>query len=102
MAPFLRDRAGRLQEATGAPVEVLEVRNEYFGESVTVAGLLGGQDILKSLEDSRDGDLVLLPAEALNADERFIDDMPRTELASSLPGVELRTGYEVTEALKAS
>jgi hypothetical protein len=45
---------------------------------------------------------VLIPAEALNGDDRFIDDMPRSELASSLPGVEIRAGHEVTEALRAS
>lgn len=102
MAPFLRDRAARLQQAASAPVEVVEVRNEYFGETVTVAGLLGGRDILASLGAARAGDLVVIPAEALNGDDRFIDDMPRSELVSSLPGVEIRSGVEVTEALRAS
>jgi putative radical SAM enzyme (TIGR03279 family) len=102
MAPFLRELAPRLGEAVGASVEVVEVRNEYFGETVTVAGLLGGRDILSSLVDPRAGDLVVLPAEALNADDRFIDDMPREALAQSLPGVEIRAGHEITEALKAS
>jgi len=102
MAPFLRERAPRLAGAVGASVEVVEVRNEYFGETVTVAGLLGGRDILSSLVGPRAGDLVVIPAEALNADDRFIDDMPREALAESLPGVEIRAGYEVTEALKAS
>jgi putative radical SAM enzyme (TIGR03279 family) len=102
MAPFLRDRATRLREAVAAPVEVVEVRNEYFGETVTVAGLLGGRDILDNLGGSQEGDVVLIPAEALNGDDRFIDDMPRSELVSSLPGVEVRAGHEVTEALRAS
>jgi len=102
MAPFLRERAPRLAEAVGSSVDVVQVRNDYFGETVTVAGLLGGRDILASLGDAREGDLVLLPAEALNADDTFIDDMPREELERSLPGVEIRAGHEVTEALRAS
>jgi putative radical SAM enzyme (TIGR03279 family) len=100
MAPFLRELTPRLESAVGTHVEVVEVRNDYFGETVTIAGLLGGRDILAGLGETREGDLVVLPAEALNADGKFIDDMPRAELAGSLPGVEIRSGHEVTEALR--
>ena len=100
MSPFLRERSGRLAAASGAEVEVVEVRNRYFGESVTIAGLLGGRDILEALGDSQDGDLVLLPAEALNADEVFIDNLAKSELVAALAPAEIRTGYEITEALR--
>lgn len=101
MAPFLRERAPRLAGATGAEIDVVEVVNEYFGETVTIAGLLGGQDILRALGGSRAGDVVVLPAEALNADDRFIDDTSRADLLAALGPVDLRSGYEVTEALSA-
>ncbi|MCH7533753.1 MAG: DUF512 domain-containing protein [Gemmatimonadetes bacterium] len=100
MSPFLRERSGRLAAATAADVEVVEVRNQYFGESVTIAGLLGGRDILKALGDSQDGDVIVLPAEALNADEVFIDDLAKSELVAVLAPAEIRTGYEITEALR--
>jgi NifB/MoaA-like Fe-S oxidoreductase len=99
MAPFLRERAAPLARATGASVDVVEVVNDYFGETVTVAGLLGGRDILRALGEGREGDLVLLPAEALNADDRFIDDVSRAELVERLGPTEIRSGYEVTAAL---
>jgi len=102
MAPFLRERAARLAEATRASVEVVEVVNDYFGETVTVAGLLGGRDILRALGQGAAGDLVLLPAEALNADQRFIDDLPLAELTAGLGAAEVRFGFEVTETLRAS
>ena len=102
MAPFLRGLAPRLARSTGSDVEVIQVRNDYFGESVTIAGLLGGRDILRSLGDSREGDIVVLPAEALNADDVFIDDMPFSELTDALASADIRTGYEITEALGAS
>ena len=102
MAPFLRDLAEPIGGATGAEVDVVEVRNDYFGESVTIAGLLGGRDILGALEEGREGDLVVLPAEALNADGLFIDSVPLEELRSRLAPAELRTGYEITEALGAA
>jgi NifB/MoaA-like Fe-S oxidoreductase len=102
MAPFLRERAPRLASATGADVEVVEVVNGYFGETVTVAGLLGGRDILGALGEGREGDVILLPAEALNADGRFIDDLAQAELAARLGPADVRSGYEITEALRAS
>jgi putative radical SAM enzyme (TIGR03279 family) len=102
MAPFLRDRAGRLAEATGAAVEVVHVINEFFGETVTVAGLLGGRDILAALGEGSEGDVIVLPAEAVNADEHFIDNYALTELEAALsPGSVIR-GHEVTQALGAT
>jgi putative radical SAM enzyme (TIGR03279 family) len=100
MAPFLRDLAGRLHDATGAEIEVVQVRNDYFGPSVTIAGLLAGRDIVRALgPGGREGDVVVLPAEALNADGVFIDSLPLTALVEGLAPAEIRTGYEITEAL---
>jgi putative radical SAM enzyme (TIGR03279 family) len=99
MAPFLRERAGRLSERTRADVQVVEVANEYFGPSVTIAGLLGGRDILAALDGARAGDLILLPAEAINDDRRFIDDVALDDLERRLHPAEVRTGFEITEAL---
>jgi len=99
MEPFLRGIAGRLENATGASVEVLGVRNAYFGETVTIAGLLAGEDIAAALGRGRPGDVIVLPAEALNADQLFIDGLPLSELRARVSPAEVRTGYEITEAL---
>jgi putative radical SAM enzyme (TIGR03279 family) len=101
MAPFLRERAERLAAATRGKVEVVEVTNDFFGETCTIAGLLAGRDILRALGGARPGDVVVLPAEALNADDLFIDSMPRAEVAAGLGGATLLSGYEITEALAA-
>ena len=42
----------------------------------------------------------MLPAEALNADEVFIDNLAKSELVAALAPAEIRTGYEITEALR--
>lgn len=104
MAPFFRARRSRLAVATGAEVEVVEVENRLFGPTVTVAGLLPGEDIAAAVEaagPSRPGDLVLLPAEALNSDDLFIDSLPLEDLRARLAPARIATGYEVTEALRA-
>ena len=100
MEPFFRERADRLAGATGAEVEVVTVVNEFYGESVTVAGLLVGADIRAGVGDTRADELLLLPAEAVNADGMFIDSMPLSDLTAVLAPATVATGYEITECLK--
>jgi NifB/MoaA-like Fe-S oxidoreductase len=100
MAPFLRERAERLARATRADVEVVEVENRFFGETVSVAGLLAGADIAAALGESGDRDIVLLPAEALNGDRLFIDSVPLERVVERLSPARVVTGHEVTAALR--
>jgi hypothetical protein len=80
---------------------VVEVRNEFFGPSVTVAGLLAGADFRQALAgDTRAGDVVLLPAEALNADDLFIDSLPLAELETALAPARVVPGHRVPDALR--
>ena len=100
MENFFRERAGRLADATHCEIEVVPVENEFYGKSVTVAGLLAGRDIQATLGAPEADDLVLLPAEALNADELFIDSMPLSELTAAFAPATVATGYEITHCLK--
>ncbi len=100
MAPFLEERAPRLARATGAEVEVLCARNEFFGNTVTVAGLLSGRDLLRAAADSDEGDIVLLPAESLNQDDLFLDSLSLQDFRDSVAPARVLAGYEVTEALR--
>jgi NifB/MoaA-like Fe-S oxidoreductase len=99
MAPFINERRDRLAAATGADIEVVHVQNDYFGPSVTIAGLLGGEDILAALGEGRPEDIILLPAEALNSDDAFIDNLPRSDFEARLGPAVVRAGYEITETL---
>jgi putative radical SAM enzyme (TIGR03279 family) len=101
MAPFIRDRAGALAGATGATVDTVEVVNDFFGETCTVAGLLAGRDILAALGDGAAGDVVILPAEALNGDDRFIDSVSLADVEAALAPARVLRGYEITGALEA-
>ncbi len=99
MEGLFRDRAPRLSDATGSTVQVVGVVNEFYGESVTVAGLLGGRDIQRAVGDTHEDEIILLPAEALNADDLFIDSLPIEELRAALAPAEVVTGYELLECL---
>jgi putative radical SAM enzyme (TIGR03279 family) len=77
---ILHDAIARLGGVRGLSLRLLAVRNRFFGESVTVAGLLTGSDIAAALEGKRLGDLVVIPAEALNDDGIFLDGMSLEQL----------------------
>jgi putative radical SAM enzyme (TIGR03279 family) len=64
----------RLRTATGAHFELLIVENSLFGPTTTVAGLLPGADIRRTLRERVDLDLALIPAESINEDGLFLDD----------------------------
>jgi putative radical SAM enzyme (TIGR03279 family) len=74
-----------LAGATGAHLELLVAENTLFGPSVTTAGLLPGRDIQAVLAGRDDLDLALLPGEALNDEDLFMDSMSAAALAAAVP-----------------
>jgi putative radical SAM enzyme (TIGR03279 family) len=82
---ILKRALERLRMVEGPRLRLVIARNGYFGPSVTVAGLLTGQDILHALKGKRLGDLVLIPSSALKENEDlFLDDMRLTQLEQAL------------------
>ena len=100
MLPFINELVPRLSEQTGAEVNPVHVLNRYFGDTVTIAGLLGGEDILHALGECREDDVIVLPAEALNADGVFIDDVTLEDFKGRVGGACVLSGYQITDALK--
>jgi putative radical SAM enzyme (TIGR03279 family) len=98
MAPLMPQVLDPLAAATGARFEVLALDNTLFGSSVTTAGLLPGDAFRRALEHRADLDLALLPAEAVNDDLLFMDDLHVDGLAAQVP-VPLRLSYDFVDAL---
>ncbi len=66
-------------------IRVYCIENLFFGEKITVSGLLTGQDIRNQLQGQDLGEELLLPCNVLKADEDiFLDDMTLEELSASL------------------
>lgn len=66
-------------------IQVIGIVNHFFGEQITVAGLLTATDILEQLEDVDLGDRVVLPSAVLKADEDvFLDDIPLEDVQRTL------------------
>ena len=75
----------------GLTIQVYRIKNNFFGESVTVAGLLTGKDVSEQLMGMDLGDELLFPAVMLKADEDiFLDDMTPAELSEKLGGIPVR------------
>jgi len=101
MRAFFEERAPRIAEAMQARVEVHAVVNEFYGPTVTVAGLLAGQDLLRAVQGtSEEGDLILLPAETLNQEDLFIDSMRLEDFREAVAPAQVVPAYEMTEALR--
>jgi putative radical SAM enzyme (TIGR03279 family) len=66
-------------------IQVFEVTNHFFGEQITVSGLLTGKDIRDTLLDEELGDRLLLPCNMLRSGEQvFLDDMTVDTLSKEL------------------
>lgn len=69
----------------GLKVNVYAIRNDFFGEKITVAGLLTGQDIIAQLKDKTLGEKLFLPQCVLRAGEDvFLDDIHVPEVEKTL------------------
>jgi len=58
---------------SGLTLRPVVIRNDFFGSSTTVAGLLTGRDIIAQLESCPIGDLLVIPRVTLNDQGMFLD-----------------------------
>jgi len=84
--PYILQMAERMMEDfPGLLIHVYAIRNDFFGEMITVSGLLTGQDILAQLKGKPLGRRVLLPQNVLRSGEEvFLDDLTLEELKNTL------------------
>ncbi len=84
--PYIKNMAEKMMEKyPQLIVHVYAIRNDFFGEMITVSGLLTGQDILAQLKGKELGNRLLLPQNVLKSGETvFLDDMTVAELEKAL------------------
>ncbi len=84
-------------------INVYKIENKFFGENITVAGLIVGKDLLEQLRGKDLGTKLFIPSVMLRYEnDLFLDDISIDSLSEVL-GVEIETvnnsGYEFVEAL---
>jgi NifB/MoaA-like Fe-S oxidoreductase len=100
--PTLQATAEEFSRLTGAAVRVLAASNRRLGPTITVAGLLLGQDVLGQLRSFPVGDLILLPRVMFDHPQRIaLDDTPPQAIADTLgrPVILADTMGDVWDAL---
>ncbi len=83
---FMKSVCDRLTARVPAlTCHVYRIRNDFFGHSITVAGLVTGGDLLAQLREQPLGERLLLPSVMLRHEQdRFLDDMTKEELSEKL------------------
>ena len=84
--PLLAELVAAAQEQCPALIaQVYAVRNDFFGESITVAGLLTGQDLIAQLKGKPLGEKLLIPAVMLRREgDLFLDDLSPADAEKEL------------------
>ncbi|MQN00564.1 MAG: DUF512 domain-containing protein [Lachnospiraceae bacterium] len=85
-APFLRQLADLfMKKYPRIKVEVVTIINHYFGEQITVSGLITGIDLKTQLLEHGVNDRLLIPVNMLRSNEEvFLDDMTVGEVSDAL------------------
>ncbi|MDO4303498.1 MAG: DUF512 domain-containing protein [Bacillota bacterium] len=84
--PYICRMAGALMETVeGLTIHVYHIVNDFFGEMITVSGLLTGTDIIGQLKGKPLGERLLLPENVLRSGETvFLDDVTVEEMEKAL------------------
>ena len=81
----------RLNQVDNLTVEMAALNSDYWGQTITVTGVLTGTDLMQKLAGRSLGDGILLPSVMLKHDEaRFLDDTTVLDVAQVL-GVPIHT-----------
>lgn len=84
-AETLQEAATEFAALTGAQTKVEAIENERLGQTITVAGLLMGADIVRQLQSSGYGDIVVIPRVVFDHPDRVsLDDQTPADVANAL------------------
>ena len=103
-APFLAKLVDKAKgRCPGLVGQVVPIRNDFFGHTITVAGLVTGGDLIAQLRGKELGRRLLIPASMLRSGERgLLDDVTVDEVERELDVAvvaEAQDGWQLCEAM---
>lgn len=79
----IRDKI--LEKFTNLDLKVIPIKNNFFGELITVSGLITGQDLIDQLSSYKDIDGIIIPKSMLRSDGNvFLDDLTVEDIEDRL------------------
>lgn len=84
IAPFMQGWCNRFAPR-GTTVDVRAIRNRFFGESVTVTGLITGGDLIEQLQGVQCDEILICRSMIRNEGDLFLDDRSLEEVRGALP-----------------
>ena len=84
--PYIQKMASRIEDKySNTQIHVYPIRNDFFGELITVSGLITGQDLIHQLQNQKLGDRLLLPCNMFRSQEEvFLDDITLAQVEDAL------------------
>ena len=104
-APFLQKIVDTCREKCGnINGSVYPIVNHFFGETITVSGLITGGDLIDQLRGKELGERLLIPSNMLRAGERvFLDDVTVEQVEETLGvpvcPVDAESGFDLVDAM---
>jgi putative radical SAM enzyme (TIGR03279 family) len=100
--PFLsRNIVSHVRNGLGLKLSLEPVPNRFWGETVTVSGLLTARDLLRhAMSRVTTCDMVVLPPNCLNADSLFLDDLSLADFRAALGKPVLVGRYDLADTIR--
>ena len=85
-------------------ITVVPIKNNFFGDTITVSGLITGNDLVSQLKGYKDADIIYIPNSMLrNGEDIFLDNLSLEE-ATKILEIKIKPcivdGYKFIETLK--
>lgn len=83
---FMNEIARKIEDKfIGLNIIVVPIKNNFFGETITVSGLVTGGDLVEQIKDMEESDLVIIPRSMMKVDEEiFLDNITLEEATEKM------------------
>ena len=83
--PYFNDIAKKIQATLGSEIHVYPITNNYFGKTITISGLITGQDLIAQLKNKELGEELFISQTMLRQfEDVFLDDVTLSDLCDIL------------------